>query len=500
MDSNVRATFELPNENADCDESFLEEFGTTEDVSSSSRRSSISKGRRESDNTLPSILKNDGTSSSHRRRSVKFGESVKSIILDSKLIELTMKSWNSSRDVIYEKSEIQRNRSILKKANVWTTKQFIGYWLWTFFAILIQNIVGGTFFGNWAFPDGSKPVCSSSGKGDVIIGTQNRNICGFFHTLDAGSSRFILLAAFIIGGFVISSVQLWLIRRGAYTALCGATRNLLLQICSIVDKDHPHEKELLSRWAVLGFELSILKGRQLIDTDEAKEYLINLNLIKSNEWDEMIDGDRHTSVWFWIQVKAKQLEEMEVINDTGFAIFNKSVTISRDAANDLMSCINRDQPPPYVFVCASLINIHLLLHSVMTGLKWAIWMYDSNENTGLSVWTEPRMYLDVFVLFFYTCIYAMLFDLCALLYNPFGPRMIDIHHYECGKQIRRFAKDLCRKPLPGTMRSNDTGRKGVGFLQDNTEEEKLKKEDFALSLMVRRPKSFEKTTVLTIGT
>ena len=84
-----------------------------------------------------------------------------------------------------------------------------------------------------------------------------------------------------------------------------------------------------------------------------------------------------------------------------------------------MSCIDQDQPPPYVFVCAFLININSYLHAAATGLKWAIWMYDAD---GLSIWLEPsRMYAEVLVLFLYTTIYAMLFDACTILYNPFGP-------------------------------------------------------------------------------
>ena len=113
-----------------------------------------------------------------------------------------------------------------------------------------------------------------------------------------------------------------------------------------------------------------------------------------------------------------------------------------------MSCIDRDQPPPYVFVCAFLININLYLHSAATGLKWAIWMYDAD---GLSIWLEPRMYAEVIVLFLYTTIYAMLFDVCTNLYNPFGPRDIDIEHFQVGSGIRHLAKQLQNIDHPDTM-------------------------------------------------
>ena len=45
---------------------------------------------------------------------------------------------------------------------------------------------------------------------------------------------------------------------------------------------------------------------------------------------------------------------------------------------------------------------------------------------GFKVFTEPRLYMSIVVLYLFTTIFAMLFDVCALLYNPFGPRDFDI--------------------------------------------------------------------------
>ncbi len=136
-----------------------------------------------------------------------------------------------------------------------------------------------------------------------------------------------------------------------------------------------------------------------------------------------------------------------------FQTICNAVTLSRDKANDLMSCIDRDQPPPYVFVCASLINLNLLLHSTATGLKWAIWTYDSG---GLSIWTEPRMYVELLILISYTTIYAMLFDVCTIMYNPFGPRNIDIEHFKVGSGIRHLANRLKAAAPPDTMNTSRT--------------------------------------------
>ena len=182
------------------------------------------------------------------------------------------------------------------------------------------------------------------------------------------------------------------------------------------------ERTLLARWSILGFELTVLKARYLIDTEEGREYLELSELIVGNEWDKMVDGDRHTSVWYWIQEKASELNKKGIIDAHRLQTICNAVTLSRDKANDLMSPIDRDQPPPYIFVCAILINVNLLLYSVAKGMVWSTWMND----VGGSVFIEPRLYCDILILYAYTLIFSHLFVVCALLYNPFGPRDIDI--------------------------------------------------------------------------
>jgi len=124
------------------------------------------------------------------------------------------------------------------------------------------------------------------------------------------------------------------------------------------------------------------------------------------------------------------------------------VTLSRDRANDLMSPIDRDQPPPYVFVCAVLINLNVFLHSTAKGFEWAEFMHDAQ---GHNVWKYPSMVVDIFVLFSFTTIYSLMFDVCALMYNPFGPRDIDIQHRVVGKGIRGLAQSLAKGFHPKSM-------------------------------------------------
>ena len=311
---------------------------------------------------------------------------------------------------------------------------FVTNCAWVFGAIALMVVFG---VGGWSFPDGSNPTCDTSNP------DKNRTVCGMTEVIQSGASNLEFLSGFIIAGFVSSAVKLWTTRRTAYCgeqkrhivivhihnpskrllnfriALCGATRNLLINVASLVPQE---ERTLLARWSVLGFELSVLKSRCLIDTEQGRKYLELSNLIFGNEWDKMVEGDRHTSVWYWIQEKATELSERGIIDMYRLQTICNAVTLSRDKANDLMSPIDRDQPPPYVFVCAVLINVNLLLYSMAKGMVWSTWMND----VGAIVFIEPRLYCDIIILYAYTLIFSQLFDVCASMYNPFGPRDIDI--------------------------------------------------------------------------
>ena len=60
--------------------------------------------------------------------------------------------------------------------------------------------------------------------------------------------------------------------------------------------------------------------------------------------------DRHTTAWYWVQAKAKRLKDQGKIDGHELKTICSAVTLSRDKAKDLMSCIDRDQPPPYVSI------------------------------------------------------------------------------------------------------------------------------------------------------
>jgi len=359
----------------------------------------------------------------------------------------------SERDLLFPRDEYKVDQDFDRGSVIYlykAAKLFSRNWTsslgWTLTAILIQfGIAMG--LGNFAFPDG-KPACSEGGS-------RNSNVCYSIHTLTEGAGSLNFLSSFILGGFLAASVGLWRLRRTSYAALCGSTRNLLINLCSIVEDENA--KAVMARWALLGYELAVLKSRGLIDSKEGKNYLEMLDLLEADEWDRMIHGDRHTTVWYWIQTKANKLRMTGSIDSVAFQTICNAVTLSRDKANDLMSSVDRDHPPPYVFICAFLTNFNLLFHTLSTGILWSTWMYNHG---GIEAYAHFGMWLEVLVLFLYSSIFSMLFDVCVLLHSPFGYRDIDVKHFAIGHGIRNLGMLLPNQQLPFTM-GND-GIKSYG--------------------------------------
>jgi len=143
------------------------------------------------------------------------------------------------------------------------------------------------FFGfiPWFDPD-DKQVCGGQDPTFGTISNSTNNgagapICANFTVVRDGTNLLQTLSAFILGGFLTSSVNLWLERRKSYEKLCGVTRNLLLTINSTVPNET--DRNIMTKWAILGYELSVLKGRGLVDSDSGRHYVKDLNLLDSNE-------------------------------------------------------------------------------------------------------------------------------------------------------------------------------------------------------------------------
>ena len=77
--------------------------------------------------------------------------------------------------------------------------------------------------------------------------------------------------------------------------------------------------------------------------------------------------------------------------------------------------------------------------------------------------------MDIIIHISHTSIFALLFDLCSKLYNPYGPReYFDIPHKAVGAGIRKLARQLSRVELPATM-VDASSVNGKNFFEESGE-------------------------------
>ena len=324
--------------------------------------------------------------------------------------------------------------------------------IWAYhFSFVGYSIILMLILGYNAFPDGE------FGDGKACASGQNIDMCQLDDVLTKGKDDFFFLIGFILAGYVGSVVASWLLRRKNYAALCGKTREMNMLI-NCYCEGLPQEKEvraLLSRWTMLAFELAVLKGQGDIDKTEGRIYLERTGLLMEGEYENLVPGDRHTTVFFWIMTKIKRLEK-EGLNAKYIIQMNDAVIAMRGQANDLMSCLNRDNPFPYVALCGLLVKVNLFIMSTWKGVTWAIWLR-SFELYGLLC--KPKWWLDVIILLAWNVSYGGLYDLGYMLHNPFRDRKIDVAHDAIGGGLRRLSVELATgsKHIPPSMDNN--GRK-----------------------------------------
>jgi hypothetical protein len=152
------------------------------------------------------------------------------------------------------------------------------------------------------------------------------------------------------------------------------------------------------------------------------------------EWEAMMPGDRHATVFWWIQSKLVQLERANVINSGQWQMLMSSVSNMRSTANDLMGNLVLDKPFPYTALCGLLIFINIFLNTTWKGVTWSTWLF----SYGTDLFRQPRIWVDMLVLLTWNISYAALYDLGYMLNNPFGQRRIDVAHELISNNLRRL--------------------------------------------------------------
>jgi len=371
----------------------------------------------------------------------------KTTVVEKDYESKTLSNWGSK---IEEPAVSCRNASPKDLKLLWhrwlmemmRNRKLIQYSMFPVIAICLSFIFCNSKF----FPDGYG--CE---------GTKNPGMCGLEKELSAEIGQIRTLMAFILGGFVAGTNTFWRLRRNNYAVLCGRARTLIIQFGALLprttnkeeDAESFNRRDTMLRWVVLGYELAVLKGRGQIDSIEGRDHLEFLGLLKDDEWDKLIEGDRHTTVWYWLQSKAADLRAEGVIEELRLMQFINITANMRDTANDLMSRLDRDHSIPYSAIVGSLINLNLWAYTAQKTVQWSIWTHGNAQ-----IWLTPRMWFAVIFFICYTSLLAMLFDVSHTLYNPFGWRELDIPHNIIGGGIRNLAKKVALgENFPSTMKS-----------------------------------------------
>ena len=104
----------------------------------------------------------------------------------------------------------------------------------------------------------------------------------------------------------------------------------------------------------------------------------------------------------------------------------------------MLSALSTTQPYPYVALCGLLVKINVLIMSTWRGVEWSTWLYSS----GSSLFSQPRLYIDILALLAWNLSYVALYDLGYMLNNPHGTRRIDLPHESISNSIYTMFNNL----------------------------------------------------------
>lgn len=332
------------------------------------------------------------------------------------------------------------------------------------------------------------------------------------------STAFRGLIGYVLGGFVARAFTMWYLRRKNYAAFCGTCRNLVITMAAAVPmgavspragsstagsaESDPFDavaiaelRRRLGRWAVLAHELGTLKARGAVDSDDGRIWLLKSGLLEEGEWEVMVNGDRHTTVLFWISMACRRLAAAGAMGSPEMSLCVEAVGFMRAKANDLMSSLDRDIPYPYASLLGMLVKTNVALMTAwrtselylnLCGVKMGAqnWATALEHNPNCKLWGDgpsdissfpnqnatqfwTMVVLHLSTLFLWNMSYKAMYDLAKVLHNPFGNREIDIAHETINGGLRRLADELMgrtSKHLPPGMPPDMGGRSDAGRL------------------------------------
>ena len=117
---------------------------------------------------------------------------------------------NEKNDAINKVTNNHNNQDSYDEKNdvKFRLRKMFGYFFWLIIALIIQFFVGTQ---KAFFPDGGE-TCSIVTLDDGTSFMRNRAICEVEESLGKGVPTLMFLSALVLGGFLISSVNIWKIR------------------------------------------------------------------------------------------------------------------------------------------------------------------------------------------------------------------------------------------------------------------------------------------------
>ena len=186
----------------------------------------------------------------------------------------------------------------------------------------------------------------------------------------------------------------------------------------------------------------------------------------------MVNGDRHTTVLFWILMAVQRMHEAGAVGSLQLRSCSEAVAGMRAQANDLMSSLDRDLPYPYASLLGMLVKINVALMTFWRSSELYLQMCGMNQLAGQSWGTAliknpnceltgvpgnfpnangwhlvTMMFTQIVTLFLWNISYKAMYDLGKTLSNPFRNRRIDIAHESIHAGLRQLAQELLSRPL-----------------------------------------------------
>lgn len=292
----------------------------------------------------------------------------------------------------------------------------------------------------------------------------------YLKVISFGRTWMATLVAFVIGGFVIMNVSKWSRKRGTYGLLCGKTREQLISVAAFLQPGSGGDaatsqralnyRRQFGRYTVLALELAMQKARGKMDVEGMKDWLQRLKLIEEDEWERMVPGDRHTTVYFWLLAIAERARADGLLSDQAAMSVFDSVKAARGAANDLMDLLPNSLPFAYAQMVTFLVKTHTLICSTEFGLKLADARHAEQFADGVPVGFTVLSLVVVFMI--NACMQGFL-DLHSFLHNPFLDDVNGVPHEAIANgginrlRVELMDQTLCKlRMIPDTPKIPDT--------------------------------------------